>query len=85
MFHTCAQKINLLTWDVGQHDGDEAVIVVKRHVIQVRESDGEHPTSAYEGQSRVNGHQLSHHSQRVKDDEEVVSEEEEDFIRRFSK
>lgn len=70
--HVCRLKTNL-TWDVGQHDDDEAVVVVERHVIQVRESNGEHPSSAYEWQSRVNGHQLSDNSQRVKDDEKVVS------------
>lgn len=62
-----------LTWDVGQHDDDEAVVVVERQVIQVGESNGVHPSSAYERQSRVNGHQLSDDSQRVKDDEKVVS------------
>lgn len=62
-----------LTWDVGQHEDDEAVVVVEGHVIQVRESNGVHPSSAYERQSRVNGHQLSDDSQRVKDDEKVVS------------
>lgn len=66
-------QINLLTWDVGQHDDNEAVVVVERHIIQVRESNGVHPSSAYEWQSRVNGHQLSGDSQRVKDDEKVVS------------
>lgn len=80
-------QINHLTWDVGQHDDNEAVVVVERHIIQVRESNGVHPSSAYEWQSRVNGHQLSGDSQRVKDDEKVVSAGENYMIsfRRFSK
>lgn len=66
-------KINLLTWDVGQHDDDEAVVVVERHVIQVGESRRVHSSSAHERQSRVNGHQLPNDSHGVKDDEKVVS------------
>lgn len=45
----------LLTWDVGQHDDDEAVVVVERHVIHVGESHGVHSSPAYERQSSVNG------------------------------
>lgn len=63
----------LLTWDVGQHDDDEAVVVVERYVIHVGEPHGVHSRSAYERQSSVNGHQLSDDSQGVQDDEEVVS------------
>lgn len=66
----------LLTWDVGQHDDDEAVVVVERHVIHVGESHGVHSSSAYEWQSGINGHQFSSDSQGVQDDEEVVSAEE---------
>ena len=70
----------LLTWDVRQHDDDEAVVVVERHVIHVGEPHGVHSSSAYERQSSVNSHQLSDDSQGVKDDEEVVSgEEKEEF------
>lgn len=35
-------------WDVGQHDDDEAVVVVERDVILVGESHGVHSRSAYE-------------------------------------
>lgn len=38
----------LLTWDVGQHDDDEAVVVVKRHVIFVGKPHGVHSSSAHE-------------------------------------
>lgn len=65
----------LLTWDVGQHDNDEAVVVVERHVIHVGEPHGVHSRSAYERQRSINGHQFSDDSQRVQDDEEVVSEQ----------
>ncbi len=64
----------LLTWDVGQHDDDEAVIVVERHVIHIGEPHGVHSRSAHKRQSSINGHQLSNDSQWVQDDEEVVSE-----------
>lgn len=59
--------------DVGQHEDDEAVVVVERHVILVGEPHGVHPRSAYERQSSINGQQFSGDSQRVQDDEEVVS------------
>ena len=62
-----------LTWDVGQHDDNEAVVVVKRHVILVRKPHGVHSSSAYKWQSSVNAQQFSNNSQGVKDDEEVVS------------
>lgn len=78
-------KINLLTRDVGQHDDDEAVVVVKRHVVQVGESNGEHSSSAYEWQRSVNGHQLPEDSQRVKDDEKVVPVGQSYFHSEFSK
>lgn len=70
-------KKKLLTWDVGQHDDDEAVVVVERHVIHVGESHGVHSSSAYERQRGVNGHQLSDDPQGVQNDEEGVSGEEE--------
>lgn len=73
MFYHDAQT--LLTWDVGQHDDDEAVVVVERHVIHVGEPHGVHSSPAYEWQSSINSHQFSDDSQGVKDDEEVVSEE----------
>lgn len=66
----------LLTWDVGQHGDDEAVVVVEGHVIHVGESHGVHSSPAYEWQSSINGHQFSDDSQGVQDDEEVVSAEE---------
>lgn len=62
-----------LTWDVGQHDNDETVVVVKGHIILVRKPHGVHSRSAYERQSSINGEQLSSDSQGVQDDEEVVS------------
>lgn len=65
----------LLTWDVGQHDDDEAVVVVERHVIHVGEPHGVHSRSAHERQRSINGHQFPDDSQRVQDDEEVVSEQ----------
>ena len=45
----------LLTWDVGQHDDDEAVVVIEGHVILVGEPHGVHSSSAYERQSSING------------------------------
>lgn len=63
----------LLTWDVGQHDNDEAVVVVKRHVILVWEPHGVHSRPAYEWQRSINGEQLTNDSHRVQDNEEVVS------------
>lgn len=71
---TCSVGVKkLLTRDVGQHEDDEAVVVVERHVILVGEPHGVHPRSAYERQSSINGQQFSGDSQRVQDDEEVVS------------
>ena len=66
----------LLTWDVGQHDDDEAVVVVERHVVLVGKPHGVHPGPAHKRQSGVNGEELSDDPQRVQDDEEVVSGEE---------
>lgn len=63
----------ILTRDVGQHDNNEAVVVVERHVILVREPQGVHSRSAYKWQSSINGEKLSNDSQGVQDDEEVVS------------
>lgn len=63
----------LLTWDVGQHEDDEAVVVVERHIIHVGEPHGVHSSSAHKRQSSINGHQFSDDSQGVQDDEEVVS------------
>lgn len=63
----------VLTWDVGQHDNDEAIVVVERHVIHVGKPHGVHSRSAYERQSSINGHQFPNDSQGVQDDEEVVS------------
>lgn len=63
----------LLTWDVGQHDDDEAVVVVERHVILVRKPHGVHSRSTHERQSSINGHQFANDSQGVQDNEEVVS------------
>lgn len=60
-------------WDVGQHDDDEAVVVVEGHIILVREPHGVHSRSAYERQSSINGQQFPDDSQRVQDDEEIVS------------
>lgn len=60
-------------WDVGQHDDDETVVVIKGHVILVGKSHGVHSSSAYDRQCSVNGEQLTDDSQRVEDDEEVVS------------
>lgn len=60
-------------WDVGQHDDDEAVVVVKRHVILVWEPHGVHSRPAYERQCSINGEQLTNDSHRVQDNEEVVS------------
>lgn len=62
----------LLTWDVGQHDDDEAVVVVEGHVVLVGEPHGEHSGSAHERQSGVDGQQFAGDSQGVQDDEEVV-------------
>lgn len=62
----------LLTWDVGQHDDDEAVVVVEGHVVLVGEPHGEHSRSAHERQSGVDGQQFPGDSQGVQDDEEVV-------------
>lgn len=66
-----------LTWDVGQHDNDEAVVVVEGDVIFVGEPHRVHSSSAHIRQSGVNGEQLSHYSQWVQDDEEVKSGREE--------
>lgn len=66
-------KKKLLTWDVGQHDNDETVVVVERHVILVREPHGVHSRPAHEWQSSIDGHQFTNDSQGVQDDEEVVS------------
>lgn len=60
-------------WDVGQHDDDEAVVIVEGNVILVGEPHGVHSRSAYEWQSSINGQQFPDDSQRVQDDEEVVS------------
>lgn len=80
----CSEGLKkLLTWDVGQHDDDEAVVVVKRHVIHVGESHGVHSSSAYERQRGINGHQLSDDPQGVQNDEEGVSGEEERKIRKM--
>lgn len=68
----------LLTWDVGQHDDDEAVVVVERHVIDVGQPHGVHSRSAYERQSSINGQQFPNDTQGVQDDEEVVSGEKKD-------
>lgn len=69
------QKSRLLTWDVGQHDDDQTVVVVERDVVLVGQPHGVHPRPAHEGQSGVDGHQLADDSQWVQDDEEVVSAE----------
>lgn len=37
----------LLTWDVGQHNDDEAVVVVKGHIILVGKPHGVHSRSTY--------------------------------------
>lgn len=66
-------KKKILTWDVGQHDNDETVVVVERHVILVGEPHGVHSRPAHEWQSSVDGHQFTDDSQGVQDDEEVVS------------
>ena len=63
---------SLLTWDVGQHDDDEAVVVVKGHVILVGEPHGVHSRSAYKRQGSINGHQFPDDPQGVQHDEEVV-------------
>ena len=68
----------LLTWDVGQHDDDEAVVVVEGHVILVGEPHGVHSRSAHDRQSGINGQQFSDDSQGVQDDEEVISGDGED-------
>lgn len=67
------KKNQLLTWDVGQHDDDETVVVVERHVILVGEPHGVHSGPAHERQSSVDGHQFTDDSKGVQDDEEVVS------------
>lgn len=78
------RKALLLTWDIGQHDDDEEVVVVKRHVIFVGEPHGVHSRSAHERESGVNGEQLPNDSQRVQDNEEVVSAERENSRMYFS-
>lgn len=62
-----------LTWDVGQHDDDEAVVVVEGHVVLVGKPHAVHSRSAYVWQSGVDAQQLSDDPDRVQDDEEVVS------------
>lgn len=62
-----------LTWDVRQHDDDEAVVVVEGHVVLIGQPHGVHGRPAHERQSGVDGEQLPDDAQRVHDDEEVVS------------
>ncbi len=69
----------VLTWDVGQHDDDEAVVVVEGHVIHVGQPHGVHSSSPDERQSSINGHQFSSDSQGVQDNEEVVSGKEKTY------
>lgn len=66
----------LLTWDVGQHDDDETVVVVEGHVILVGKPHGVHSSSAHDRQSSVNGEQFTDDSQWIQDDEQVVSKSE---------
>lgn len=36
---------SFLTWDVGQHDDDQEVVIVKGHVVFVGKPQGEHARS----------------------------------------